>query len=65
MTEFFHSVATLREPDRAGLMVVDWIIFIFGKLCVQLGAVVLHLDDIAAAGECRDITCCMPGGTGG
>ena len=61
VAELLQPSARLREADRAGPVVGDRVVGVGGEPGVELGGVLLQPDDVAVAGEGRDVAGRVPG----
>ena len=65
MFELIEACGALRQPHRAGDVVVDRIAGHFPQSFVKLRRIALHAHDAPVAGKIRAIAGGVPGGTGG
>ena len=61
--ELLHALSRMRQPDRAGHVVVHRVVDLVRQSTIQLGRVTLHIHDRPGGRERRNIACCMPGRT--
>ena len=63
--ELLHPLLGMRQPDRAGDVIVHRIVDILAQRTVHRGRITLHVHHGPRAGKVRNITRCVPGGTCG
>jgi len=61
MAEFIDAILRVRQADAAGDVVIDLVAHFLGQPRVQLGAVMLQLDQVPGGGEVRTVARRVPG----